>query len=183
MKIHIVGASCAGSTTLGEALATQLNYPYFDTDFYFWEPSEHPFTIKRDRDKRIEMLHNAVAHHPHYVIGGSLVSWGDEWLSTFDLVVFLYLPPEIRIQRLKDRELERYGDVIYNKPERIAAYQQFLEWAIAYDTNAITGRTLQVHEEWLSKVTCPVLQIRGDTTVQQRIKLIMNKLSTGLSCL
>jgi len=176
MKIHIMGASCAGSTTLGNALSVQTGFPYFDTDFYFWELSEQPFTIKRDRDARIQMLHEAVALHPNHIVGGSLVSWGDEWLSAFDLVVFLYVPPQIRIQRLKDREFERYGDVIYTDPERIAAYQKFLEWAQAYDANAISGRTLHIHEAWLSKVTCPVLEIRGNTTVAQRIDLIMNKM-------
>ncbi|MDT3404626.1 shikimate kinase [Mucilaginibacter terrae] len=178
MKIHIVGASCAGSTTLGNALSAQTGLPYFDTDFYFWEPSEIPFTIKRDRDARITMLRDAVALHPNHIIGGSLVSWGNEWLAAFDLVVFLYVPPEIRIQRLKNRELERYGDIIYTDPERISAYQKFLEWAEAYDTNAPTGRSLHVHEAWLSRVTCPVLEIRGDTTVAERVELILNKMKT-----
>ena len=181
MKIHIMGASCAGSTTLGKALAAQLNFPYFDSDYYFWEQTNPPFTVKRDRDERIAMLKNAVEPHDNYIIGGSLVSWGDEWLSAFDLVVFLYLPPEIRLQRLKDREFERYGAVIYNDAERAKAYQIFIDWAVAYDTNAISGRTLQVHEDWLTKVNCPLLQIRGDTTVQQRMELIITQLSGGLN--
>ncbi|MFD1258142.1 AAA family ATPase [Mucilaginibacter terrae] len=178
MKIHIMGASCAGSTTLGNALAEQLNYLYFDTDHFFWEQTDPPFTVKRDREKRIEMLKEAIASHQNYIVGGSLVSWGDEWFLAFDLVIFLYVPPQIRIERLKRREFERYGDVIYTKPNRIQAYHKFLNWATAYDTNAITGRTLQVHEEWLSKVACPILEIRGDTTVQQRIDLILNKINT-----
>lgn len=36
MKIHITGASSAGSTTLGSELTTVLSCPYFDTDDYFW---------------------------------------------------------------------------------------------------------------------------------------------------
>jgi adenylate kinase family enzyme len=177
MKIHIMGASCAGSTMLGEALTAQLGYPYFDTDFYFWEPSEQPFTIKRDKDKRVSILNNAIAPYKQYIIGGSLVNWGDEWLTAFDLVVFLYIPPEIRLQRLKDREFARYGEIIYNEPGRAQAYQTFINWATAYDTNTISGRTLQMHEQWLTRVKCPVLEIRGNTTVQQRIDLVLNKIS------
>jgi len=125
MKIHIMGASCAGSTTLGNALSVQTGFPYFDTDFYFWELSEQPFTIKRDRDDRIQMLHDAVALQPDHIVGGSLVSWGDEWLSAFDLVVFLYVPPQIRIQRLKDREFERYGDVFTPIPNALPLIKSF----------------------------------------------------------
>jgi len=176
MKIHIMGASCAGSTTLGNALSQQLNYPYFDTDDFFWEQTDPPFTLKRNRDKRIQMLGEALVSHPDHIVGGSLVSWGDEWLTAFDLIAFLYVPPEIRLQRLKDREFERYGNVIFTNSDRIQAYQKFVDWATAYDTNAITGRTLQVHENWLNKITCPILEIKGDTTVPQRIDLILNKL-------
>ena len=176
MKIHIMGASCAGSTTLGNTLAQHLKYPYFDTDYFFWEQTEIPFTIQRDRDQRIQTLKELLVSHQNHIVGGSLVNWGDEWLTAFNLVVFLHVPPQIRLQRLKEREFERYGDVIHTDPNRIAAYQKFIDWAAAYDTNAISGRTLQVHEDWLSKVTCPVLQIRGDTTVPQRIDLILNKM-------
>ena len=176
MKIHILGASCAGSTTLGEALAQHLHYPYFDTDHFFWEKTDPPFILKRNYDQRNALLKNELEVHDNYIIGGSLVNWGDEWLTAFDLVVFLYVPPEIRMQRLKDREFKRYGDVIFTLPNRIQAYQRFLDWAAAYDTNAISGRTLQAHENWLSKVTCRMLQIRGDTTVQQRIDLILDEI-------
>lgn len=42
MKIHIFGASGSGVTTLGNALANQLNIPYFDSDHYFGKPPIHP---------------------------------------------------------------------------------------------------------------------------------------------
>jgi adenylate kinase family enzyme len=94
MKIHIMGASCAGSTTLGNALAQRLNYPYFDTDHFFWEQTDPPFTVKRDWDERIQMLKQSLANDSNHIVGGSLVNWGDEWLTAFDLLVFLYVPPE-----------------------------------------------------------------------------------------
>lgn len=56
MKILIMGASCAGSTTLGTALGKQLGFPYFDTDAYFWEASEIPYTVKRSPEQRNAVL-------------------------------------------------------------------------------------------------------------------------------
>jgi len=35
MRVHIVGASGSGTTTLGRALATQLGCPHVDTDDVF----------------------------------------------------------------------------------------------------------------------------------------------------
>ncbi len=176
MKIHIMGASCAGSTTLGTALAWQLNYPLFDSDKYFWETTEKPFTVKRDPELRNAMILHDTGKQPDWILSGSMVNWGTEWLSMFDLVVFLYIPHHIRMQRLHNRELERYGDAIFTDPERAVNYQAFIKWATGYDDNTTKGRTLQVHENWLSQVNSPILEIRGDTTVQQRVELVLEKM-------
>ena len=45
--IHITGASGAGVTTLGAALAERLGGAQFDVDDFFWMPTVPPFTDKR----------------------------------------------------------------------------------------------------------------------------------------
>lgn len=76
------------------------------------------------------------------------------------------------MQRLIAREVERYGDAIYTDPERIGLFDAFKTWAAGYDDNSTKGRTLQVHQNWLKKLNCPVLEITGDTTVEERIGLV-----------
>lgn len=172
MKIHIMGASCAGSTTLGNALSARLKIPYFDTDDFFWERSAVPYTVRRDAPTRSRMLQEAISRNDSYIIGGSLISWGDEWLSMFDLVVFLYVPNEIRMQRLVDREIERYGDTIYTDPVRSRLFREFYDWASKYDDRDFAGRNVEIHEQWLGKVSGRVVEIRGDTTVAERIEQV-----------
>ena len=41
-RIHILGASGSGTTTLGRALAERLQCPHFDADDYFWVPTDPP---------------------------------------------------------------------------------------------------------------------------------------------
>ena len=41
-RIHILGASGSGTTTLGRALAARLQCPHFDTDDCFWLPTDPP---------------------------------------------------------------------------------------------------------------------------------------------
>jgi len=176
MKIHIMGASCAGSTTLGTALAKRLNYTYLDTDAYYFVPSAIPYSVKRAPEERIAMLKADFDAHDDVIVGGSLVSWGDDWYAQFDLVVFLYIPHHVRMQRLHKRELERYGDRIFTDPYRAAQYRQFTAWANGYDDNSTNGRNLGVHLDWLSKVNCPVLKIEGDTTVEERIEKVIREI-------
>ncbi|WP_448702501.1 AAA family ATPase [Mucilaginibacter sp. AW1-3] len=173
MRIHIFGASGSGVTTLGRHLSQQLQYPYFDNDEFFWEKSDPPFTIRRDPELRNQMLRNGIAGLDNYVVGGSMVSWGDEWLSAFDLAVFLLVPPNIRLDRLKKREYERYGDVIYNDPERYQQYLDFLNWAASYDDPESQRRSIGVHNQWMKGLTCKVIRIEGDTSVDERTMLIL----------
>jgi adenylate kinase family enzyme len=42
-RIHIMGASGAGVTSLGRALADALAVPHHDTDDYFWQPTIPPY--------------------------------------------------------------------------------------------------------------------------------------------
>lgn len=179
MKIHIFGASGSGVTTLGKALAQKWNYPYFDSDDYFWEKSDPPFTIRCDPELRNELLLHDLSQSEHWILGGSIIQWGESWTQLFDLVVFLLLPPHIRINRLKKREHERYGDIIYTDPERKKQYEDFLRWAGGYDDNTTksrlgkgSGRTLEAHRNWIKKLDCKFLEISGDMTVEERIEIV-----------
>lgn len=177
MKIHIFGASGAGVTTLGHALSKKLNIPYFDSDEYFWVTSNPPFTKKRIPEERNNLVKSALKETDSWIFGGSSLKWGEDVFPEFDLVVFLWIPSEIRIERLKKRELERYGEVIHTNPERIKLYQEFLDWAVNYDVDpevsGFTGRSLKVHEDWMKQVKSKILEIRGDFTVQERINQIV----------
>jgi len=174
MRIHIFGASGSGVTTLGMHLSQQLRFPYFDNDEFFWEKSDPPFTIKREPQLRNQLLiDNLTATNGDYIVGGSMVSWGDEWLEAFDIAVFLYVPPQVRLGRLKKREYERYGDVIYNDPQRHQQYLDFIDWAASYDDLTSTRRSLSVHLHWMTKLKCELIRIDGVTSVGYRAKLVL----------
>lgn len=64
MKIHVFGASGAGTTTLGEALSARLALPYFDTDAYFWLPTKPHFTQRQPAAERDAQLTHDLAQAP-----------------------------------------------------------------------------------------------------------------------
>ena len=176
MKLHVLGASGSGVTTLGEALSQEINLPYFDSDEYFWIKTNPPFVLKRNPAERNQLLKDDLDKHHGWIVGGSIFQWDINQLPDFDLIVFLYIPHDVRMERLRKREMERYGNIILSDKTRNQQYKDFLAWAAGYDDNTTQGRTLAAHENWLSQQTCPVLEIRGDCTVQERVTLILNKL-------
>ena len=158
-RIHILGASGSGTTTIGGAVAGQLGYAHFDSDSYFWAPSAEPFTVQRERTQRAELLEKDLAANEKWVLSGSLADWGNAVIPYFDLVVFVTLPHEIRMERLKKREYERYGGAIFEGGVRYENSNAFLEWAAQYDDGGMDIRSLKSHEVWLKRVACPILRI------------------------
>ncbi|MGI4762540.1 MAG: hypothetical protein ACRYF0_17645 [Janthinobacterium lividum] len=175
MKLHIFGASGTGVTTLGEALGAALGLPYFDTDAYFWEVTDPPFTQRRPPAARDARLAHDLAQQASWILGGSIGGWDAQWLrAPFELVVFLYLPPALRLHRLRQREHARYGAAIAASPARAAQSAAFLDWAAGYDDGSTDGtRTLANHTRWLTEFTSPVLELRGDLTVAERVAAVL----------
>lgn len=102
------------------------------------------------------------------------MGWGEQWLATFDLAVFLWLPPALRLHRLQQREHERYGEVIRTDSARAEQTRLFLAWAAGYDDNSSGGhRTLANHTAWLGRLACPVLMLRGDLSVAERMARVL----------
>lgn len=174
MHINIFGASGSGVTTLGKILSEKLGYPYFDSDHYFWFPSNPPFTDRRPPEVRNALINEEMAGMQNWILGGSVINWNNSW--QFDLSVFLYIPPKIRLQRLRDREFERYGDVIYTDRERNRLYNEFIEWASGYDELITYSRSLHSHKNWMNSLKAPLLVIEGDTTVEERVGAVLRKI-------
>jgi 3-methyladenine DNA glycosylase AlkD len=157
--VHIFGASGSGTTTIAKEIGKAIGYRHFDSDNYFWLPTEEPFTAERDRAECISLLQADLNTNVPWILSGSVVGWGEALLPLFDLVVFVYVPQELRMERLKKREEERYGSRILPGGDRYQASVDFIDWAASYDSGTKTGRSLQKHEAWLSAVTCPVIRV------------------------
>lgn len=172
-RIHVVGASGSGTTTLGAALASAMGVPHQDSDHFFWLPTEPPFTTQRPQDERLPMLKAALPAEGSWVISGSLLSWGREVEDRFDLMVFLYLDPEIRMARSIAREQARYGARIAPGGDMHEAHQKFMTWSRGYDDGSNGGRSLASHRLWLSSLTCPVLEITDAPTVEESVRRVL----------
>ena len=147
-----------------------------DADDYYWEKTDPPFQKKIPLEKRNQAITKDFQAQKNCIISGSMVSWGEEWASAFDLYIFLYLPPAIRMQRLRDREMERYGAALQTNEKFQADSDAFLEWASHYDDGTFQGRSLTIHLDWIEVLEGVILKIEGDTTVEDRVKSVMKQL-------
>ncbi len=94
----------------------------------------------------------------------------------FDLVIFLWIPPDVRLARLQQRELERYGAEALAGGSLYEQSQAFLSWAALYDHAGTEVRSKSSHEQWLAELACPILRIEGDYSTEERIAMVMDVL-------
>lgn len=161
-RIHITGASGAGTTTLGRLLANALSVPHHDTDDYFWLPTALPYTHIREPAERLRLMQALFLPRTQWVLSGSLQGWGDPVATHFDLVVFLYTEKAVRLQRLRARESARYGaDAVVSGGWRHKETEDFIAWASRYDDGDSVSRTFDQHQVWLASLPCPVLRLDG----------------------
>lgn len=173
-KIHIFGASGSGTTTLAENLARELKISHFDTDNFFWLKTDPPFQKIRKLTERQEILSQALDSTDVWILSGSLCGWGDFTIPMFDLAVFLWVPPEIRLQRLKKREIKRFGEDINNPDNpQYQSHLEFMQWAAGYDSGDLNMRSKHMHEDWILKLSCPVLRIAGKDTVEKNLSRVL----------
>lgn len=163
MHILITGAAGSGTSTLAAALANAIQATCIETDDYFWLPSDPPYQHKREGAERSAVLLRDISNSPGAVVAGSLIDWGPELEDAFDLVVFLYIPTELRLARLKLREEARFGN----------ADPAFLAWAAQYDEGTAEGRSLGRHRLWLRQRKCRVLCLEGDLSTEERLQRVL----------
>ena len=173
MKIHIFGASGSGTSTLGKSLANELGYAHLDTDDYLWKTK---FTVIREVNDRKKILKEDLLKYEESILSGALCGWGDSFKSHFDLVIFLWIPQNIRLERLHQREFQRYGKEILAGGNKHEQYKNFIEWASLYDNAGMEVRSKTLHEHWMEHLTCPVLRIEGNFTKQERVEIILDYL-------
>lgn len=160
MRALITGAAGSGTSTLAEALAEHWDAVVVEADSLFWVPTDPPFKVKRDPEQRRDLFVQQLQRHERAVVAGSVVGWGAD--SLFDLVVFLYVDAAVRIRRLQEREVARFG----------VADSAFLRWAAQYDEGPPEGRSLAKHEAWLRTLSCPVVRLEGVRSVAEQVVLV-----------
>ena len=174
MKIHIFGASGSGTSTLGRHLSEKLHVRYFDSDDYYWKKTNPPFTDKNPIPERHRLMLSDMKDLDRWILSGAMDSWSDPFLPYFTLVVFLYVPSDVRIARLKKREFERHGARVMPGGDMHQAHVDFMEWANQYDQGFLAGRNLKRHEEWMTKLTCPLLRLDGLLSIQELAKQVLS---------
>lgn len=176
MKVLIFGASGSGKTTLGKEIEKRTDFTHLDADDYYWKKTNPPFQEKIPLTERNENLKVDFNRFDKVVVSGSMVSWGKEWQTAFDLAVFIRLENTERMRRLKKREVERYGKRLLTDKKIQHTSKAFLEWANQYENPNFDGRSLKVHNDWMKLLDCKIVRLHGENELNKNVETILSEI-------
>ena len=163
--IIFLGANGSGKSTLGRELANVMNFAHFDVEDYWFYKSDIPYTAIRPQKERNEMLLADMKKQGSFVVSGDISGWDDDFLTMFDLAVFLTAPIEIRMKRIENREYARWGDRVHECGDMYESQKKFREFAATRDVGLLEQRAL--------RYSCPILRVDGTRTMKEIIDEIL----------
>ena len=174
-RIHIMGASGAGVTSLGRALADATAIPHHDTDDYYWQPTIPPYRQVREIPE-MRLMRELFLPRADRVLSGSLEGWGDEVVAQLDLVVFLSTPGKFACSACAPARPGTSGtEGVYPGGWRHQETEDFIEWASHYEDGS-RGPQMARHQAWLAAQPCPVLRLDGSRPLPQLVAACVTEL-------
>ena len=163
--ICVCGLNGSGKTTLGKTLSQKANFYHFDTeDFYFDKSNSNPYSASRTRDQVEAMLFEEIQKHPQFIFTAVNGDFGKRISSAYKLVVYLAVPLDERMRRVKQRALDKFGDRVLEGGDMYEQEQKFFEFCAKRSDEKII--------QWLDTLSCPVLRLDGTDTIENNISKI-----------
>lgn len=169
MGIIVCGLNGTGKSTLGKVIAEKLNFYFIDIeDLYF--PKTDPnymYTSPRTR-KEVEMLLlQEVKTHKNFVLASVKGDYGKDIYSFIQYAVLLEVPKDIRLQRVKNRSFQKFGDRMLLGGDLHEQEENFFRLVESREENIV--------KEWVKSLKCPVIRIDGTKPMEENVDFIIGQ--------
>ncbi len=165
--IVVFGANGSGKTTVGRELARTLHFKHMDVEDYYFEEAEIPYSRPCSKDEVIGRMLDDIEKCSSFVLSAVTGDFGEAITSMYEFAIFLSVPLDTRIERVKRRAEEQYGKRVWVGGDM---YEQECKFAEFVET-----RNLSVIDDWAKTLTCPVVRLDGTKAISENIRLIVEQ--------
>lgn len=165
--IIIMGLNGCGKSTICHELANLLNYRCMDVEDYYFLDSDIPYTKSRTREVVKQLILDDIKIYHNYVLSSVGCNWGPEIVSTFKLAILLYAPLQVRLERIKQREITRFGNRVLEGGDMYESQKQFRDM--------VASRSAEDIKQQACSLSCPVLEINATLPVKDILGLIYSR--------
>ena len=162
--ICVCGLNGSGKTTLARALAEELGFNHMDVEDYYFTSADNPYATARTREEVEELLLTDIRQHPCFVFSAVNGNMTAEINGYYDLIIYLEVPLDIRMKRIRQRAVDKFGDRVLPGGAMYEQEEKFFAYAEKRKPDAI--------EDWLKTVPCRVLRLDGTQPVQENVRRV-----------
>lgn len=148
--ILLLGLNGCGKTTVGHKVAARLGFLRMDAEDYYF-PTPGDYATSRTQDDVHRLMEKDIACCSGFVLSCVRCNVTEEILRQIHLAVVLRTSPELRAQRIVQRELDRFGSRVLPGGDMYEAQQTFHAFAAA--------RTEETVNSTLNRLNCPVMAL------------------------
>ncbi len=168
--IIVCGMNGAGKSTLGRALAQKLGYRFIDIeDMYFSKTDlNYLYSAPRTDEEVEELLMQEIAGCKAFVFASLRGNYSVRLSESFDLAVYVDVPKDVRLERVKKRSYEKFGERALPGGDLYEKEQRFFEMC--------ANRDEHIAENWAKTLKCPVIRVDGLKTVEENVAVIIENI-------
>ena len=166
--IIICGLNGTGKSTLGMALAKELKFHFIDNEDLFF-PKKNPKYMYASPRSHVEvgkLLLTEIKAHENFIFASVKGDYGENIYPFFQYAVLIDVPKEIRIQRVKNRSFQKFGNRMLPGGDLYEVEERFL--------SLVKSRAENTVEEWIQSLSCPIIRIDGTRPIKENIHFIID---------
>lgn len=126
----------------------------------------------KDTSKKIKAVFKAKMRDGKRVSGA--VPYG-YYRKPEDKQTFLYVEPDIRIQRVHKRAIERFGRRVLEGGDMYESHMKFLKDNRSYEEDG--SPNMREQKEWMTNMSCVKIELDGATDLESNADIIVNNWS------
>ena len=84
--------------------------------------------------------------------------------ENYTLVVYLDVPLDVRMKRIRQRAIDKFGDRVLPGGDMYEQEEKFFAFA--------QKRTPDKIEDWLNTVSCKVIRLDGTKSIQENVEFV-----------
>lgn len=170
--IIVCGLNGTGKSTLGKALAEKLHFYFIDNeDLYF--PKMDPayvYAAPRTRGEVEKLLLREIETHENFVFSSVKGDYGETLYSFFQYAVLINVPKDIRIERVKKRSFQKFGNRMLFGGDLYEQEERFFD--------LVKSRAEDTVEKWIQSLKCPIIRIDGTKPIEENINLVIEQIQS-----
>lgn len=168
--IIVCGLNGSGKSTLGKALADALQFHFIDVeDLYF--PKTDPnylYASPRNEDEVAKLFEEEIKAHENFVFAAVRGNYGIDVQTTYQYVVLIQVPKDIRLKRVRERDFQKFGNRVLPGGDLYEVTEAFFE--------KISARPDDYAEKWMESMDCPVIRVDGTKPIEENVAFIIKQM-------